>query len=303
LRFLAIDLTAALQKAESRVSLFDPEQGNRPVDWIAGEFPLRGNAIIGENPTAPRVIVEARGGHDFLYLPPHLSKHEAADLAQFLVGALFQHDYVSGVFVNEKRVGRIRGALSQDYLGWRASRNWRAPDIVVNFASVSAGCRLPMTCAFAIADTPLEEGDDILGAFSRADTRTFMAARGPDFHAGFIDRFPASNADIARTVLELLAPTKDLKPQFGGRVLTESLRGYEQKSVPAVRRRVVASKPSPEGLVTEVVLQTVGSAQYFEAAGFPGWTLGIQYKDAPLGSLRHWEWPRPRSMTITLSPD
>lgn len=66
-----------------------------------------------------------------------------------------------------------------------------------------------------------------------------------------------------------------------GRVLTESLRGYEQKPVPDVRRRIISSKPAGDGLVTEVILQTVGAVKYFDAAGFPGWTLGIQYKDAP----------------------
>lgn len=104
---------------------------------------------------------------------------------------VFKPDYVSGVLVNDKRVGRIRGTLSQEHLGWRPTPSPRVPDIVVNFASVSAGCRLPMTCTFAIADTLLEEGDDISGAFSRADTWTFMAARGPDFRAAFTDRIPA----------------------------------------------------------------------------------------------------------------
>lgn len=300
--FLAIDVTAVLQKAESRMSLFDPDQAYKPLDWIAGDHPIRGNAVIGTSPTDARVVVEARGGHDFLILSQHLSKRDARDLADYIVRALFKHDYVSGVFVNEKRVGRIRGALSQEHLGWHDDRGGR-PDIVVNFASVSAGCRLPMTCTFAIADTPLEEGDDIQGAFSRADTWTFTAARGPDFRAAFIDRVPASNADVSRTIRELIAAGKSSKRQWAGRVLTESLRGYEQKPLPAVGRRVVASKPAADGVVTEVILQTVGATEYFDAAGFPGWTVGIQYKDAPLGSWWQWEWPRPRSMTITISPD
>lgn len=302
--FLAIDVAAILQKAEPRISLFDPDQGNKPLDWIAGNHPVRGNALIGTSPTNPRVVVEARGGHDFLFLPPQLSRREARELAEYLVGALFKQDYVSGMFVNEKRVGRIRGALSQEYLGWPNAGDARVPDIVVNFASVTSGCQLPMTCAFAIADTPLEEGDDILGAFSRADTWTFMAARGPDFRRKLLDRVPASNADVARTILELIAPPgKDSKAQWPGRVLMESLRGYEQKPVPEVKRRVVASKPADDGIVTEVALQAVGTVQYFDAAGFPGWTVGLQYRDAPLGPWWHWDWPRPRSMTITISPD
>jgi hypothetical protein len=217
--FLAIDVAAVMQELEPRVSLFDPDKENEPVDWIAGEHPLRGNGIIGMNATAPRVVIEARGGHDVLFLSAKLSKALARDLAGYLVRAILKHDYVSGVFVNEKRVGPIRGTLSQAHLGWSISDSAPLPDIVVNFASVSAGCRLPMTCAYAIADTPLEEGDDIRGAFSRADTWTFMAARGPDFRAGFIDPLPASNADVARTILHLIAHQQPSK-SGDARVLT-----------------------------------------------------------------------------------
>jgi hypothetical protein len=176
-------VAAALQKADHRVKLFDPDQNNQAIDWFAGEHTLRGNATIGLKPTDPRVVVEARGGHDFLFLPAQLSRRDAADRAEFIIGALFAQDYVSGVFVNEKRVGRIRGALSLKYLGWGDRDGAPLPDIVVNFASVTGGCRRLMTCVFAIADTPLEEGDDIQGAFSRADTWTYMAARGPTFAA------------------------------------------------------------------------------------------------------------------------
>ena len=63
-----------------------------------------------------------------------------------------------------------------------------------------------------------------------------------------------------------------------------------------------ASKSAGDGLVTEVILQSVGGVEYFDAAGFPGWTIGIQYKDAPL-STWHWDWPLPRSMSVTISPD
>jgi hypothetical protein len=47
------------------MSLFDPDQDNKVIDWMSGEHPARGNAIIGVSPTNPRVVIEARGGHDF----------------------------------------------------------------------------------------------------------------------------------------------------------------------------------------------------------------------------------------------
>jgi len=54
--------------------------------------------------------------------------------------------------------------------------------------------------------------------------------------------------------------------------------------------------------VTEVILQSVGGVDYFDAARFPGLTIGIQYEDAPL-STWYWQWALPRSMSITISPD
>jgi hypothetical protein len=114
---------------------------------------------------------------------------------------------------------------------------------------------------------------------------------------------PASNTDVARTILALVQPENPLKLRFPGRVLTESLRGYEQRPMPQPQTRVVSSKPSPEGLVTEVHLQTLGGVEYFDAAGFPGWTIGIQYKQPPLGwRWWEWDWPLPRSMSIQISP-
>ncbi len=42
------------------------------------------------------------------------------------------------------------------------------------------------------------------GSFSRADTMNFMAAIGPDFKSGFVDEAPVSNADIGKTIAQVL---------------------------------------------------------------------------------------------------
>ena len=45
--------------------------------------------------------------------------------------------------------------------------------------------------------------------------------------------------------------------------------------MPAVRRDTVSSAADAAGHVTEVLTQTVGGTIYFDAAGYPGRTLGL----------------------------
>jgi len=301
--FLAIDLATALQEDIPSLSLFDPDDDNRIVDWGLGEHPKRGNAIIASDPVDPYVKIEAKGGHSLIYLPDHLSKREARHLALVLVEVLLMQDYVSGLFVDEGQVGSVRGALSMKHIGWHGGAGTRLPAIAVNFVSVSMGCERPTACTAVIADTPLEDGQEIPGAFSRADTWSFLAARGPDFQSRLISRPPASPADIVRTIGRLLRLEVGPERASDSRLLLESLRGNEGKEAPRVRKDVVVSKAS-DGLMTEVHLQWVGSTRYFVAAGAPGWTVGVPHRDEAVGwRFWKWEWPRPRSFTIEITPD
>ena len=52
-----------------------------------------------------------------------------------------------------------------------------------------------------------------------------------------------------------------------GRVMTEAMPTYAG---------TVTSKPSANGLRTVLNFQRVGSQRYFDAAGFPGRTLGLE---------------------------
>ena len=63
-----------------------------------------------------------------------------------------------------------------------------------------------------------------------------------------------------------------------GRVLSEAL---PNGTVPAVTSRVVTSEPAANGLVTVLDMQTVGTTRYFDAAGFPGRTVGLSATPLP----------------------
>jgi hypothetical protein len=99
-----------------------------------------------------------------------------------------------------------------------------------------------------------------------------MAAAGPDFRQGYDDAAPVSTADLGKTIAALLGlKTKD-KGKLIGRVITEALVNGASTSAKA---GVLRSPPDDFGRVTELKFQTIGSTRYFDAAGYPGRTLGL----------------------------
>ncbi|MEJ1963937.1 MAG: hypothetical protein WDO56_21270 [Gammaproteobacteria bacterium] len=288
-----------LPRQDSLVDLFDSDNGNALVDWNSGGHPKQGNAVISADydPAKAWLTVEAHGAYDSIYLADSLTKQERRSTAKIILEAILEQDYLGGVFVNAKRVGPLHGALSLSHVAAGVAAGERQPDIVVAFASVSDGCAQQLVCTSVIADTPLAEGEGVPNSFSRAGTWTFMAARGPDFRARSINTAPASNADVARTVAELLDLEMERSGQPAGRVLSESLVGAASRRVPLARKQIVSSAPSFEGLVTEAHLQSFGAAIYFDAA-VP--THQDRLADAD-GPPAHWHWPKFKRFTISFS--
>jgi arylsulfatase A-like enzyme len=260
--FLAIDLADAL-----KLPLFDPNT-QESVNFAQGEHPSYGNGYIGTDETNPDVIVASNGGSDEIWLPgPH-----ASELTKRIAGILAAEDYSSGIFVNDD-FGEIPGTLPFSAINLRGAAKTPQPAIMVNFRSSTVpGCRPAPLCAAEVADTSLATGQGMHGSFSRADTMNFMAAAGPDFKAHFADAAPSSNADIAPTLAHILHLTIAPKGRLKGRVLNEALPGGRKVMV---SRGWVASKPTTGGLRTVLNYQQVGGTRYFDAAGFPGRTVGL----------------------------
>jgi arylsulfatase A-like enzyme len=261
--FVAIDLAKALG-----LPLFETSGDKKRVGENA--FPSGGSGLIGNDPAKPDVVVAANGGSDLLYLP-------AADrkLAARVVEALLAQDYVSGIFVRDD-LGSIPGTLPMSALNLKGRTVMPTPAIVVNFRSWHAGCDQPLVCAVEIADTGLQQGQGMHGSFSRADTNNFMAAIGPNFRKGFVDEAPVSNADVGKTIAHLLAlPVRD-KGALTGRVMAEALPGGSLPRFVALTKR---SAPAANGLRTVLRYQVVGRQMYFDAAGFPGRTVGLPAND------------------------
>jgi len=265
--FLAIDLAKALN-----LPLFDPNDKNARIADNA--HPKAGNGVLGQDPAKPDLIVATNGGSDLIYLP---SKER--ELARRTVKALLEQDYVSGIFVDDN-LGRFPGTLPMSQLGLKGKAVTPTPSIVVNFRSYGSGCDEPTNCSVEIADTVLRQGQGMHGSFSRGDTMNFMAAIGPDFKAGFVDALPVSNADVGATAARILGLTQKPKGELIGRVMTEAM---PNGATPRAFSGSVKSQPSAGGLRTVLNFQRVLTQRYFDAAGFPGRTLGL---DAEAGKQK-----------------
>jgi hypothetical protein len=257
--FLAIDLAKALQ-----LPLFDPNDKNAAVADNA--HPKAGNGLLGKDPGKPDVVIATNGGSDLIYLPNKDKK-----LADRTVKALLEQDYVSGIFVDND-LGRFPGTLPISTLNLKGKAVTPTPSIVVNFRSWSSGCEEPTTCSVEVADTVLRQGQGMHGSFSRGDTMNFMAAAGPDFKAGYVDMLPVSNADVGMTIAHLMGLRPANVGGLTGRIMSEAL---PNGITPKVVADSFTSKPAPNGLRTVVKYQRVLSQRYFDVAGFPGRTLGL----------------------------
>jgi len=259
LGFLAIDLSKAL-----KLPLFDPNAGNAPV--AADAHPKFGNGVLGSDPAKPELVVATNGGSDLIYLPT-----KDKQLARRTVAALLEQDYVSGLFVDDA-LGQIPGALPMSALGLKGQAATPTPSIVVNFRSYASGCAEPTNCSVQVADTVLRQGQGMHGSFSRGDTMNFMAAIGPDFKAGFADPLPVSNADVGFTAAKLMGLEPTTKGKLIGRLMTEAM---PNGAVPKARTAQIRSRFAANGLRTVLNFQRVGDQRYFDTAGFPGRTLGL----------------------------
>jgi arylsulfatase A-like enzyme len=261
--FLAIDLAEALQ-----LPIFEPFLVGEPVDYKNGKYPRRASATLGKDPAKPDVVIAANGGNDLIYFPQGNGK----ELAPKVIKALLAQDYTSGIFVNNE-LGRFPGTLPLSAVGLKGGARTPTPSIIVNFRSETSGCAEPLFCSVTVVDSLLTQGQGHHGSFSRADTANFMAAIGPAFKAGTVNATPVSNADIAPTLARMIGVTLPSIGRLKGRVISEALK--DGKPVRSWRRDLI-SEPGDGGLRTIVNMQFVGRTPYFDAAGFPGRTVGLK---------------------------
>jgi hypothetical protein len=258
--FLALDLAKALE-----LPLFDPNDKNARLADNA--HPKAGNGLLGKDPTKPDLVVATNGGSDLIYLP-----NKDRKLAQRTIKALLDQDYVSGLFVDDA-IGKFPGTLPMSQLNLKGKAVTPNPSIVVNFRTYTTGCDEPANCSVEVADTVLRQGQGMHGSFGRGDTLNFMAAIGPDFKSGYVDALPVSNADVGATAAKILGLSQKPKGNLVGRAMTEAM---PNGTTPKATSGSIKSEPAAGGLRTVLNFQRVGSQRYFDAAGFPGRTVGLE---------------------------
>jgi arylsulfatase A-like enzyme len=260
----------------ARTSATSPSAKNGEIaaGFLAADLSIalklrRDGNMLGEDAARPDAIIAPNGGNALIYLPGMQASQQARDIAAFLT----TQDYVSGLFVND-RLGKIPGALAMSDVNLIGSARTPQPDLVVNFRSFAGACGT-LQCARGNYGNATGQGSH--GGLSRAETRNFMAAAGPSFKTGYVDPAPISNADIAPTLAQIMGLDLPARGKLTGRVIREALKG----GAPAVVRRATqVSEPAANGLRTYLNTQSVGQTRYFDAAGFPGRTVGLSVSGA-----------------------
>jgi hypothetical protein len=87
---------------------------------------------------------------------------------------------------------------------------------------------------------------------------------GPDFKAGFVDRAPVGNIDIASTLAQILGVAMPSGGKLTGRVLREALAGGVAATEPT--RKTMESQPGPGGVKTILEYQQFGGVTYLDDA-------------------------------------
>jgi arylsulfatase A-like enzyme len=271
--FVAIDIAGWLGR-----KMFDPDADMGEILYAEnGTHPARGSALIGPTAEAPLAIVAANGGSDLIYTPGDAS----LATAKAIYAHLIQAPYVGALFVNDALLkadpAAFAGALPMSAVNLLGAATVPNPSIVVGFRSwVAKDCALgEQLCAVEIADTGLHTGQGMHGSISRADTRNFMAAIGPDFKKAFADPAPVSNADIAPTLAHILGLQIAPKGTLTGRPATEALAGGRPVPFKALTQE---ADPAAGGLRTVLEYQEAAGRHYFDAAGIPGRAVGLRAK-------------------------
>lgn len=271
--FLAIDVSRWLDQ-----KIFDPDRDGAELNLASGERPRQGNGLIGPSADKPEATVVSNGAAALIYLP---SGPDGAATAKRIIGKLLEQPYVGGLFVRDDIFNADKpsfaGALPMSAINLIGSSNMPRPGIVVAMRTfVVGGCALgEQMCAAEISDTSLRMGQGNHGAFSRADTRNFMAAIGPDFKKGYADALPVGNVDVAPTLAHILGLDLKGPGKLKGRVIEEALVGGKE---PAVKKSTLSSDKASNGVQTILNIQEVGTTKYFDAGGIPGRMVGLVEK-------------------------
>jgi len=172
---------------------------------------------VPEPAPSDSIVIAANGGSEYYYVLDHSPTTVAA-----LVRALQERRAYGAIFVRSI-YQPIPGTLPMFAINAEGPQDSPpTPDLIVSFdwddAAIASGNAAVPGTEYASA----QRYRGMHGSFSPRDVHNVLIAQGPHFKAGFEDRLPSGNVDVAPTVAALLAvPFK----AAAGRVLSEAFAG------------------------------------------------------------------------------
>ena len=160
--------------------------------------------------------------------------------------------------------GKLPGALRLSDIALQGSSRLPRPAIVVGYKTFTLDPSLQS--AVVIADTTLQQGQGMHGSFGRDNTFNFMAAIGPDFKAQYRDPLPASNADIAPTLLHLLGWSSRQHARSADRARAGRGVAGQNGAWRGWRRCLALSTPAADGRRTALEYQRYQGRRYLDRA-------------------------------------
>jgi len=230
---------------------------DQSVDFVSilNSAGLRATKKFSAQPEAGEILVVGNGGSVFFYI----AGRDAATQAR-VVDSLQKSRQCGVIFSSGGQPGTFPLSAAR-------INSSEAPDVVVslrwNDSPNASGVKGLIT-----ADTaPLKKtGRGTHGSLSPYDMHNTLIANGPDFRAGFVDKLPSGNVDIAPTVLWILGVPPAQK--MDGRILGEALVNYPHP-VPAPVENVLKGASDESGWQQYLKTTSVGGTEYLDE-GNPG---------------------------------
>jgi len=97
-------------------------------------------ASLGADSKQPEAVIASQWRSDLIYIPKAVPDRRARELGHNSYVPSLEQDYVSGLFVNEKRIGKHAESVDERYRSHREAKT-PVPAIVVNFRSFASDCR------------------------------------------------------------------------------------------------------------------------------------------------------------------
>jgi arylsulfatase A-like enzyme len=229
---------------------------------VTGELIKAG---LKQRPDSPDVVVASNGYSVALHVQGR-SAEKIGRVASFLqaqpwIGAIFTAP-VSGARLGATQ-GQVAGTFSLGLI--HLLNPTRGPDIVFTFpwSSAKNPHGVPgIDTGVSSATGPIAQPRANHGSMSPWNVRNTFILWGADFKRGAVVRAPASNVDVAPTILALLG-INDVRG-LDGRILAEAIKDGPDEEQVVVETRTFTTRTAGGGYKAALQVTEVGTQRYID---------------------------------------